>query len=226
MLLTQLELENIIEGLLFLSRNDGITTQEIKRIIEENISDEQIELSISNLAKRYEKINSALEIIQTSYSYKLVTNKNYFDYFKKYTNKSNSNLSMSTLETLVIIAYKQPITTFNIEKIKGVSVGNQLTNLKEKNLIYVSGKAEEIGKPNVYSTTNDFLDKLGINTIEELPSLKKFAIKEEVNQTKNISFKELSKKLLANDNVIEIVDNNEITKELNAVEEIAENIGE
>ncbi len=214
--------EHIIEGILFLSGNEGVSTSEL--LLTLNIDQMTIEDTICKLKKKYEQ-DSGLELLYTNNTYKLVTKSEYYEYFKDYASlDENNKLGNSALETLAIIAYNQPITKYTIENLKGVTIQHNLQVLINKNLVYVSGRSEEIGRPNLYSTTDKFLDYIGINSLEELPDLKSFALNEESTKLLNFEdfdFKELSNKLLNNENTIKIEKIDDKTlQELNDIDTI------
>ncbi len=197
--------ENIIEGILYLSGNEGVTLAEIELVLDIDTST-ALNL-IENLKEKYAKAGG-LNLINTTNSYKLVTKSEYYDFFKKYANLNNeTKLGNTTLEVLAIIAYKQPITKFEVEEIKGTNCTYSIQQLLSKNLIYVSGQRKELGRPNLYSTSEQFLDYIGLNELEELPDLKKFTINPENNSLLNFEefdFKKLSEELLNSENTLEV----------------------
>lgn len=214
--------EHIIEGILFLSGNDGVSTSEL--LLTLNIDQMSIEDALNNLKKKYEQ-DSGLELIYTNNTYKLVTKSNLYEHLKTYASlDENNKLGNSALETLAIIAYNQPVTKYSIESLKGVTIQHNLQVLINKDLVFVSGRSEEIGRPNLYSTTDKFLDYIGINNLDELPSLKSFALNEESTSLLNFEdfdFKELSNKLLNNENTITIENlDNKTIEELNYIDDI------
>ncbi len=191
--------ESIIEGLLFFSGDNGITTGELLKVL--NIDLLEIEKAIEGLREKYEQNNHVFEIVYSAQSYKLATKKEYYDYFQRYAKTQYSDtLSNSSMETLAIIAYNQPITKFEIEEIKGVSPSHNLQTLQARELIEVIGRSTEIGRPNLYGVTSIFYDYLGINTTDDLPELKEFELKLESKQETLFDemddFKEIRKRLL------------------------------
>lgn len=214
----------IIEGVLFLSGDKGVSIAEL--ILITNLDQMTLEEEIQNLNIKYQNDKTSIfTIISTSNTYKLVTKKEYFKYLEKYSLLNTSNkLSQSALETLAIIAYKQPITKFEIEKTKGLNVSHTLHTLIDKNLVYISGKSKEISNPNIYSTTDKFLDYIGINSLENLPNLDKFKVSDDPNNLfvdNTFDYGTLSKLLLSNDNtfVVKEIDQKDI-EELKNLENI------
>jgi segregation and condensation protein B len=128
---------------------------------------------IEELATCYETEETrGLKIIETANTYQIVTKREFADYIKKYAQSPFSQtLSRPLLETLAIVAYKQPITRIEIEEIRGVQVASNLQKLRSRQLVEEVGRLDKPGKPLLYGTTNFFLDYFGINSLEELPSL-------------------------------------------------------
>lgn len=190
----------IIEGLLFLSGDKGLTLGELVTYI--GLDPLSIERIIDELKMKYEADeSSAFTVVYTAQSYKLGTKPDYAERFEAYANSEyNDVIPKSSLETLAIICYNQPLTKFDIEQIKGVSPSHTVSVLLERNLIEVVGRSDEIGRPKLYAITDVTLDYLGINSIEELPALKdyKLAFDDEQSELFNseIDFKEIRKRLL------------------------------
>lgn len=195
----------IIEGTLFLSGENGVSIAELLLIT--NCDQMSIEEALNQMKNNYQNDhNSGLELLYTSGTYKLVTKKDFYSYFEKYAMlDQKEKLGVGSLEILSIIAYNQPITRFEIENLKGTSITHGLRLLQNKDLIYISGKKQEIGSPNLYSTTSAFLDYIGINDLNELPPLKEFALNSDKKQLfvhKELSYKDLTSDLLNSENTI------------------------
>lgn len=158
------EYKNIIEALLFIS-SKPVRIKEISDVI--GISVEEVRNLLEEMETEYQ--NRGLQIIQIAGGYQLVTKPEYSEYLKKFTSSPPSRLSKAALETLAIIAYKQPITRPEIEKIRGVNVDGVINTLLEKKLIKISGRKDVPGKPFLFSTTDEFLSYFGINSLAELP---------------------------------------------------------
>ncbi len=189
-----------IEGLLFLSGDKGMTLGELVTFI--GLDPLSIESIIDELREKYAMdADSAFTIVCTAQSYKLATKPELSDYFTEYANDEyNDTIPKSSLETLAIICYNQPITKFDIEQIKGVSPSHTVALLLERNLIHVVGRSDEIGRPKLYGITDNALDYLGLNSTEELPPLKDYKVNFEDEQSElfnsEIDFKEIRKRLL------------------------------
>lgn len=180
--LEQLEIEDtsyknvyysIIESLLFTS-GDPLHINTIASIIEGSI--EFTEKLMDDLTKALEEDRSrGVRIINTNSEYQMVTKPVNSEHIQKLL-KTNirQSLSRAALETLAIIAYKQPITRVEIEEIRGVKSDRAITTLVEKSLIKEIGKKEVVGRPNLYSTTDEFLKHFNFNNLDQLPSLEDF----------------------------------------------------
>lgn len=166
---------NIIEALIF-SSDEPLTSQEIIRAIkgidgeESDISSEEINSVIDSLNTDYETAGRAFRIVRIAGGYLFATREEFAKYVGFLSSeKSKRRLSQAALETLAIIAYKQPITKPEIESIRGVNSDYIIATLLEKGLITISGRAETIGRPLLYTTTDEFLKYFGLNNLSDLP---------------------------------------------------------
>ena len=180
-------LENItthIEALIFAS-DSPISIKEIKQCIE-SILDQQYEKSflqnkILTLQLKYMQNSFAFQIVEIAGGYQFLTKEEYNDTIGVLLKqKSKKKLSKASLETLSLIAYKQPVTKSEIERIRGVNADYAVRKLLEKELIQIKGRSEDPGRPLLYGTSNKFMQHFGLNSIKDLPKLKEF--KEEENQ--------------------------------------------
>ena len=162
-------MKGIIEGLLFVSGEDGLTLEEISNITENSKDD--IKKIIKELYNDYEDSNRGIHIEYLGNHFKLTTKKEHKEYYKKLIEEDNSALSQSALEVLAIIAYNAPITRSAIDEIRGVNSSYAIRKLLIKNLIEVVGRSELPGRPKLYNITSNFLDYLGLGSIDELPKL-------------------------------------------------------
>ncbi len=202
----------IIEGLLFLSGDKGMTIGELVTFLA--IDPLTIERLAGELNEKYQNDeSSAFTIVYTANSYKLATKPTLSHEFESYANSEyNDVIPKSSLETLAIICYNQPITKFDIEQIKGVSPSHTVSVLLERDLIEVVGRSDEIGRPKLYAITDVALDYLGINSVDELPKLKDYKLNfdDQTDELFNdeIDFKEIRKRLLAStefeENILEL----------------------
>ena len=161
----------IVEAILFVAGDEGLTLEELSKLIDKPL--DKITLLIEELAQKYnEDETSGILLIETANKYQLVTKKEYAVYIKRYAQSPFSQtLSRALLETLAIVAYKQPITRIEIEEIRGVQVASNLQKLKTRQLVEEVGRLDKPGRPLLYGTTPFFLDYFGINSLEELPEL-------------------------------------------------------
>ena len=171
------ELKPIVDSLIFAS-DSPLTIQRMKQIIEE-VSKEQ--LSNKDIKEIIEAINNDnrhsqrgfyLQEVAGGYQYR--TRPNYAAWVKKLTKAKPFRLTQSTLETLAIIAYKQPVIRAEIEKVRGVDSGGIIKNLLEKGQIKILGRKNIPGRPFLFGTTKRFLEVFGLEKLSDMPTLKEF----------------------------------------------------
>ena len=168
----------ILEGLLFVTGEDGITKEDISKILEIEII--EVDKLLNTLKTELEKENRGLKLIYLGNKYKLSTKEEHKEYYELLVDKTvSSSLSQSALETLAIIAYKQPISVGMIDEIRGVSSRDMVRKLLFRGLIDLAGRSDMPGKPMLYKTTDKFLDYFNLSTVEELPELQ---IPEEITE--------------------------------------------
>lgn len=173
------EIEQYIEALIFVSEQ-SIRIEEIiyciQAVFNRNFNEEEIQDYLLNITKRYGENEFAIELVQIANGYQFLTKKHYHQIISLLqAQRSKKKLSQAALETLAIIAYKQPVTKQDVEQIRGVNCDYSVQKLLEKELITIIGKSETVGKPVLYGTSNLFMDYFGINNINELPQPKEFA---------------------------------------------------
>ncbi|MCG2720391.1 MAG: SMC-Scp complex subunit ScpB [Thermodesulfovibrionales bacterium] len=168
--------KSVLEALLFLS-GEVLGVSAIKDILE--IPEAEIKIVMEELITEYRERNTGLMIVEIANGYQMVTNPAYGEWIKKFkTTHLSSRLSLPSLETLAIIAYKQPIIRAEIEQIRGVNSDSAIRTLYEKRLIKIMGRKEAPGRPFLYGTTREFLQYFGLKDLTELPTLKEM-IREE-----------------------------------------------
>jgi len=165
-----------IEAIIFASA-EGIDLADIKQILQEalaiEVSKDELRDLINKIETKYQDEDSVLELRYINNSYQFLTKAVYHESIQQLQNHNNKRkLSQSALETLAIIAYRQPITKLEVEQIRGVSCDYSIQRLLEKKLIKIAGKADSIGKPLLYATSQQFMDHFGINGVRDLPQLK------------------------------------------------------
>ena len=170
---TNPEIKGAIEAIIFISEKP-IPASDIQNILE-GLDVETIQQIVNELKNEYEQRKGGIKLVEIAGGYQMVSSPHCVNYVKKfYKIKHSEKLSMPSLETLSIIAYKQPITKMEIESIRGVNVDGVLKNLLEKELIRIVGRKEVIGRPFVYGTTRSFLEYFGLNSLQELPAIEEF----------------------------------------------------
>lgn len=173
----------VLEGLLFVVGEDGLTISQMMDILD--ISNEEAKELISHLKEKYEKDDSGIRINFLGNTFKLTTKKEHREYFQKLIeNPESSVLSQAALETLAIVAYNQPITRIDVDEIRGVSSSQMIRKLVAKGLIKEVGRSDAIGRPILYQTTSEFLDYFGLATIEDLPKMEQFV---DENKEENVT---------------------------------------
>jgi segregation and condensation protein B len=167
------QIKNIIEAMLFVS-DKPLFLSEIKIVLEGPDANE-IKDVIAELTSEFETHGRALRIKEIAGGYQIVTDPVLVSWLKKlYKTAGADRLSGPSLETLAIIAYKQPATKPEIEAIRGVNVDGVLKTLIEKNLVKIMGRRETVGRPIIYGTSQEFLQYFGLNSLDELPKLEEF----------------------------------------------------
>jgi segregation and condensation protein B len=163
--------KGILESLLFAAGDEGLSLKQVCSVLE--IREQEAMDVIEELKMDYEKdANRGIYMIEIADTFQLVTKKSNADYLKKLVESPNvSFLSQAALETLAIVAYKQPITRMEIEQIRGVKTERPIQTLTSKGLVKEVGRAEGTGRAYLFGTTKEFLDYFGLKRIDELPPL-------------------------------------------------------
>ncbi|KPL59727.1 SMC-Scp complex subunit ScpB [Rossellomorea vietnamensis] len=161
----------VLESLLFAAGDEGLSLKQVCSVLE--IEEQKAKDILEDLKNDYENdSNRGIYIIEIAGTFQLVTKKSNADYLKKLVESPHvSFLSQAALETLAIIAYKQPITRMEIEQIRGVKTERPIQTLTSKGLVKEVGRAEGTGRAFLFGTTKEFLDYFGLKSIEELPPL-------------------------------------------------------
>lgn len=167
------KLKSAIESLLFIAGNP-ISLDRLKGIFED-ATREQIVAQIDLLQQEYEDRGAGIMLAEVAGGYQLATRPENALWIRKFRSvKISSKLSRPALETLAIVAYKQPITRTEVEAVRGVNIGGIMRNLMERRLVKIVGKKDVPGKPMMYGTTQDFLQYFGLKDLSSLPTLKEF----------------------------------------------------
>ncbi len=167
------ELKSIIESLLF-TWGDPLDIRDIASIVE--VKEELLSEVMQEMMDEFDYNMRGIKIIKVNDTYQFGTRPENFEWIKKLSNpKTSKNLSNAALETLSIIAYRQPIIKSDIEAIRGVRCDKAIETLMERGLIEEVGRLEKVGRPILYGTTDVFLRSFGLESLENLPPLKEIA---------------------------------------------------
>ncbi|KXT75663.1 SMC-Scp complex subunit ScpB [Streptococcus sp. DD12] len=171
-----------IEALLYVAGEEGLTLRQLSDILD--MPPTGLVQSLESLAAKYQADpNSAFSLLESANSYKLVTKEAFAPLLHDFSNSPvNQSLSRAALETLAIIAYRQPVTRAEVDDIRGVNSSGAITKLLALHLIQEAGKKETLGRPNLYATTDYFLDYLGINSLDELVDASSLVLDEDSQQ--------------------------------------------
>ncbi|WP_110932449.1 SMC-Scp complex subunit ScpB [Paenibacillus bouchesdurhonensis] len=196
------DLKSIIEGLLFLAGEEGLSVKQLAEVTEQR--QDIITDALLDMKSSFEREERGLQIVQLAGTYQLATLPEHAPFFERLAySPSRSSLSQAALETLSIIAYRQPITRIEVEEIRGVKSERAIHTLVNKDLIQEVGRAEAIGRPILYGTTAAFLDYFGLGSLEELPELTEFESTEQLEEETQLLFQKLEEQQLTFDDVNE-----------------------
>jgi segregation and condensation protein B len=174
---TDIDLKSVVEALIF-AADEPVTLKQLEAIFNESTENgqppkvrvEEIRDAIAALNEEYNQQRRAYRIIQVGGGFEFATRQEYAEWVGKlYKEKGKRKLSHSALETLAIIAYRQPVTKPEIEAIRGVNADYVLHTLLERGLVTITGRAATVGRPLLYGTTREFLKHFGINDLSDLP---------------------------------------------------------
>jgi segregation and condensation protein B len=158
----------LLEAMLF-STHHPLTGQRLGELLNVK-SQKALKRAVQELNRQYEESNRTFRIEQVAGGYQMLSLPEYGDILKRLHQKeADAKLSKAALETLAIIAYKQPILRADVEAIRGVACGETIRSLMEKHLVNIAGRAEEPGRPILYGTTKRFLQLFGLNNLKDLP---------------------------------------------------------
>jgi len=176
--------EGVVEALLFVS-DKPVTIEEMKEVIGD-VDGRALKEAIESLKLKYEVEKHGMVIVEIAGGFQMLSNPEYANAIRAfYRTQKKEKLSKPALESLAIVAYKQPVTRLEIELIRGVNSDGVVTHLLEKNLIKLAGRKDVPGKPFLYGTTKEFLEYFGLRSLADLPKLEEFVSLEQ-NATENI----------------------------------------
>ncbi|HWR61047.1 MAG TPA: SMC-Scp complex subunit ScpB [Clostridia bacterium] len=164
------EIKSIVEGLLFVA-GDAVPIKELCDVI--SIDEPTLRKILNQMIDSFNEENRGIRIIEVNNCYQFCTKPEHYEYIERLVKPQNrQGLSQASLETLAIIAYKQPITKAQVDYIRGVKSESCFSRLVEKELIHDVGRMDGPGRPILYETTDNFLKLFGLKTIKDLPMLK------------------------------------------------------
>ena len=164
-------IRSILEGLLFLSGDEGLSVAQLCSCLED-MTQEAVEAELDELMKEYIKDDHGIELVRFGGLYKFVSKESIHTYAQQlFSTTKLSTLSNAALETLAIVAYKQPITRVEIEEIRGVGCDMMIRKLLARNLIKECGRSDAPGRPFLYEVTEEFMDTFKLESLKELPDL-------------------------------------------------------
>ena len=166
------ELVATVEALIFVA-DDPITAKLLSEILDEDRG--SVDAAVEELKRAYEARESGLQIREIAGGWQISTRTEYHDEIRQFLKtRPSAKLSLASLETLAVIAYKQPVTVPEILDIRGVQSASAIKTLLEKRLIITKGHKEAVGRPMQYGTSKDFLIQFGLKDLTELPSIEDF----------------------------------------------------
>ncbi len=184
-----ISMKGAIEAILFVSEKP-VSLEQIKETLAEELkikpelmgngwqsfNTEDLKQALDLLKREHDERQSAMTIVEIASGYQLLTHPRYASVLRTfYKTRQKERLSKPALETLAIIAYKQPTTRMDIELIRGVNSDGVVTHLLEKGLIKITGRREVVGRPFLYGTTEAFLEYFGLKSLDDLPKLEEFS---------------------------------------------------
>src|SRR5213594_3347790 len=167
------DLKPVIEALIFASP-DPLTPKMLFKLLE-NEPREDVEAALEALKRDYDR-PGGLQFVEVAGGYQIVTRPELHEWVRRlFQERSTQKLSVQSLETLAVIAYKQPITALEVGEIRGVNTSGVLNTLLERHLIKIVGRKQVVGRPFLYATTKEFLIRFGLNDLTDLPKVEDMA---------------------------------------------------
>lgn len=190
--------KSVIEALLLASEKP-LPLDQIRLVLDNADSDEVRKL-IDELKSEYEQACRGIRVAEIAGGFQMITASEFAPFLRKlFKNRHLERLSKPALETLAIIAYKQPLTRAEIELLRNVNVDGVMKNLLDKNLIRVAGRKKAPGRPCVYGTTRQFLEHFGLKSLEDLPEIEDFSALAEKKELADIELEEENKAEVINE---------------------------
>lgn len=188
--MTLKELQAAIEGILFVRGDEGVTLEELCDLLE--LSTDVVYAALEELRLSYKDETRGLRIEEVAHAFRLSTKPELAPYFKKLALSTlQSGLSQAALETLAIIAYRQPITRIEVDEVRGVKSEKAIQTLTSRLLIKEVGRAQGTGRPILYGTTPQFLDHFGLKSLKELPPLPEDIDESSIGEEADLFFQQM-----------------------------------
>ena len=179
----------VLEGLLFIVGDEGLTINQISDILE--LEKDEVLNIINELSDSYNNEERGITVKKFGNIYKLTTKSEYKKYYERLSDLSNlKTLSQSALETLAIIAYNEPITRVEVDELRGVNSSQMIRNLIAKDFVKEVGKSDAVGRPNLYGVTDQFLDYFGLESKDDLPKFDEIEVSNEEVELYNSKYVE------------------------------------
>lgn len=171
-------LKSALEALLFASERP-LTPEEMKAAFDADVSVSDIRAQIEALKNEYDADSRGFRVFEIAGGFQVASDIRFAETLKRfYQSREKKKISQAGLETLAVIAYRQPVTRSDIEAIRGVSVDGAVKTLLEKGLIRISGRKDVPGRPILYGTTQEFLEHFGLKSVQDLPPLSEYSLKD------------------------------------------------
>ena len=165
-------LKAIVEAILFAS-DEPVAVERLADAAGEGVTAHEVRDAIRQLVEEYDAAGRAFTVEEIAGGLQLFTRPEYNPYLKKLLQaRRRARFTQAALETLAIIAYKQPVTRIEVEDIRGVACGDMIRTLMEKGLVRITGRSEKLGRPLLYGTTKKFLQAFGLGSLKDLPDAK------------------------------------------------------
>lgn len=191
-------MKSVIEGLLFAAGDEGLDLKQLAEVLE--VDTKEASQAVSELQNDYIREQRGLQIVELAGAFQMTTRPEHAAFFERLAHSpTRSSLSQAALETLSIVAYRQPITRVEIEEIRGVKCDRALHTLGAKELIEETGRAEAVGRPILYGTTKKFLDYFGLGGLHELPESSNFDNRDDLEEETRMLFDRLESKQITFD---------------------------
>lgn len=181
------EVKSVLEGLLFVSGDEGLDLKQLAEIVE--LEKKEVRQLLEEMKVDYIRENRGIQLVEMAGTYQLTTLPEHSKYFERLASSpSHTTLTQAALETLAIIAYRQPITRAELEEVRGVKSERPLQTLMNKLLIKEVGRLDGPGRAILYGTTKEFLDYFGLNSLADLPDLEQQIEIEDIEKEADLLF--------------------------------------